>query len=528
MKLAWLIGKGFLALFVSFIAASIPNKFLVWNQYWNKTIFQVQTVDFNILFHTLPTKLSYNLINKDFQEIQNTLNSNYALFGLVVTDCQTSDNLCPEQKILFASNKYKDWKNLISVPELAKYNYDLLYDPPPKYAEGKIEGHWLTERKPTNNINQGKIIARVYYIRGKAPSFKQDYLETFLPNYFTSTLDVHEKYRLMINMVMIYGILGWSILELIISINKQKSEKRALKIQNELLDAQQKTLDIENNLLTEQQRALEAENQLLKMINFHDIFNQIIEQDISAAIANRLQQLDSILKSILLRVESDANNIIHDIYQAPLLTNINRRNIIQDLKANQPMIKISTELIELLEEADESVQALEWIVEDLRGIARIESEATFVQEQIQHFSEHLPPSVKEWTLNFEYIEQPLWINCNPWHLKNILKNALYNSSRALKQYRRQLKTNFHGKIWVRCRREENLAVIEIEDNGPGIPAEMLNKLYESPERLNTREGNLRGNGSMIVYAYLTLHGGRVLKINTETGARVSFLFPLIP
>ncbi|MFM7366243.1 MAG: hypothetical protein ACKO2Z_00250, partial [Sphaerospermopsis kisseleviana] len=57
-----------------------------YNSYWNQTIFRVQTVDFNILSHTLPTKLSYALIKKQPQEVQRTLDSNYSLFGLIVTD----------------------------------------------------------------------------------------------------------------------------------------------------------------------------------------------------------------------------------------------------------------------------------------------------------------------------------------------------------------------------------------------------------------------------------------------------------
>ena len=51
--------------------------------YWNGTIKRVQTVDFNLLANTLPTKLSQTLMAQDAQEIQRTLDSNYGLFGLV-------------------------------------------------------------------------------------------------------------------------------------------------------------------------------------------------------------------------------------------------------------------------------------------------------------------------------------------------------------------------------------------------------------------------------------------------------------
>ena len=41
-----------------------------WNQYWNGTLRRVQTVDFNMLSHTLPAKLSSVLANRNYQELQ--------------------------------------------------------------------------------------------------------------------------------------------------------------------------------------------------------------------------------------------------------------------------------------------------------------------------------------------------------------------------------------------------------------------------------------------------------------------------
>ena len=42
------------------------------HNYWNRTIFAVQTIDFKILSHTLPTKLSTLIIQNDVKEIQPT------------------------------------------------------------------------------------------------------------------------------------------------------------------------------------------------------------------------------------------------------------------------------------------------------------------------------------------------------------------------------------------------------------------------------------------------------------------------
>ncbi len=71
-----------------------------WNQYWNGTLRRVQTVDFNMLSHTLPAKLSSVLANRNYRELQRTLDSNYGLFGIIVTDCKKVDSLCQQQKII--------------------------------------------------------------------------------------------------------------------------------------------------------------------------------------------------------------------------------------------------------------------------------------------------------------------------------------------------------------------------------------------------------------------------------------------
>jgi hypothetical protein len=74
-----------------------------YKDYWDTTIYRTQTVDFNILANLLPTKLSMQLSRNDTKGIQETLDSNFGLFGIVVTDCKSDRKDCPGEKILFAS-----------------------------------------------------------------------------------------------------------------------------------------------------------------------------------------------------------------------------------------------------------------------------------------------------------------------------------------------------------------------------------------------------------------------------------------
>jgi len=79
-----------------------------YNNYWWGTIYRTQTVDFNILSNLLPTKISILLSKANSSKdainiLQQSLDSNYGLFGIIVTDCKVVDRYCSTQKILYAS-----------------------------------------------------------------------------------------------------------------------------------------------------------------------------------------------------------------------------------------------------------------------------------------------------------------------------------------------------------------------------------------------------------------------------------------
>jgi len=496
-------------IFLASVGATFSLNYANYKRY-NSSIFTTQTVDFNILAHTLPTKLSYALIKGDLEELQKTLNSNYGLFGLVITDCTKTQSDCFGQKILFSTNsKYRNFK----LNDLTNSPHDYLRDPIPLIAEGSYQAPFYRHRDITGKTNQGKILGRVYYIRGERPDFITSQVKWVQKPLYPRGVNI--LYTLTLAFFLTLGILIFCIIEWMILYYKNQKQIDLQKYEKELKDNEIKQLEVENKLL--------------KLMTFNNAFEQVIDQEFTSEIANRLQQLDSIIKNILVRIDSDIKNIVHDIYKAPLLINVNSTSkIIEEFNHDLLESPVDQVLINYLKEADDTLKTLDWVVKDLRGTTRIESEPTLVQKEIEYLSKHLPPTLQNWIIDFSYDSSPLWINCNPWHLRSIVKNALYNSSAALKKYRRKLKDNsFKGHISVCCKSNQNMAIIEIKDNGPGIPPDILPTLYESSQRLNKTGGELSGNGSMIVFAYLSLHGGKVEKQNLEKGAKISFQFPLI-
>jgi hypothetical protein len=143
--------------------------------YWHGTIARVQTTDFNLLSHMLPTKLSAALEQGDVNELQRTLDSNYGLFGLVVTSCSTSPTDCPNQRIIYATNSELKWRQDLQVENLSDHPYDLLRNPPPLVAEGGFDSSRDLSWDATGRTNTGQVVGRVYYVRGVPPLFRSTY-----------------------------------------------------------------------------------------------------------------------------------------------------------------------------------------------------------------------------------------------------------------------------------------------------------------------------------------------------------------
>jgi hypothetical protein len=157
-----------------------------YKSYWLGTIYKVQTTDFNILHHTLPLTLSELIINDREDLIQKTLDSNYGLFGLVVTDPKDDSVLYKTSKVW----QRESWQGHIAPEELARIKksepYDILSDPPP------LEPNWEHPSPRAAEAvayvkdvfhKKGRVIGHLYYVRPDPPPFLED-LRGFLFNGF--------------------------------------------------------------------------------------------------------------------------------------------------------------------------------------------------------------------------------------------------------------------------------------------------------------------------------------------------------
>ena len=98
-------------------------------------------------------------------------------------------------------------------------------------------------------------------------------------------------------------------------------------------------------------------------------------------------------------------------------------------------------------------------------------------------------------------------------VERILENLLANAD---------LHTPVGTRIWIRCWREGDAAVIAVDDDGPGVPAELRDKIfdafYRGPDSVH-KPGS--GIGLSLVARFAEMHGGRAW-VQAREGGGSSF------
>jgi signal transduction histidine kinase len=99
--------------------------------------------------------------------------------------------------------------------------------------------------------------------------------------------------------------------------------------------------------------------------------------------------------------------------------------------------------------------------------------------------------------------QPLVVSADPTQLRQVLGNLVANAVQAIEN---DPPPGRPGRITVRGRRADGIDVVEVEDDGPGIPDSMRQRLFEP---LVTTRPKGTGLGLAISRQIVELHGGTV-------------------
>ena len=182
---------------------------------------------------------------------------------------------------------------------------------------------------------------------------------------------------------------------------------------------------------------------------------------------------------------------------------------------------------------EKSTKRLNLLVEDLLNVTRIEEGklnlilnkidlASFIKEVNEELG--ISAQDKKQFLEFNhisksYVELPIIVNADHSKLREIIINLIDN---AIKY------TQEGGKITISCTRNGREALISVCDNGPGIPKNMLPRIFDRFQRVEgsyVKDNLGTGLGLYITKQLVKLHGGE-LWVDSKFGDGATFFFTL--
>lgn len=148
----------------------------------------------------------------------------------------------------------------------------------------------------------------------------------------------------------------------------------------------------------------------------------------------------------------------------------------------------STDLKELANNIQNSLNAAESLLSDLVEISRLDNSTQKIDKHCFIIDDLLAPLSSEFTvlarhanLDFSYVKSSCVVETDQRLLRRVVQNFLSNAINYCPQ------TNRQGKVLLGVKHQQNNIIIEVWDNGPGIPADKQAIIFKEFERLNTND-----------------------------------------
>jgi signal transduction histidine kinase/CheY-like chemotaxis protein len=127
------------------------------------------------------------------------------------------------------------------------------------------------------------------------------------------------------------------------------------------------------------------------------------------------------------------------------------------------------------------------------------------------------------TLDVQLTEQPVWVYGDPARLAQVISNLVNNAAKY---------TPGGGRIAVRMKHDDGHVEVSVEDSGMGIPADMLNHVFDMFAQVNRTLDRAQGGlgiGLALVRRLMELHGGSVQAESegADRGARFTLRMPAL-
>jgi PAS domain S-box-containing protein len=209
-----------------------------------------------------------------------------------------------------------------------------------------------------------------------------------------------------------------------------------------------------------------------------------------------------------------ATGVAHELNQP--LAGI--RAIAQQLLHEEDLPEYCAEDLRLIEE---QTKRMTKIINHLRAFARApgeEVESVDVNQVAQNCFILIGQQLKSHgiAVDLELCSEGVEVRADANELEQVVLNLITNARDALAEHP-------DARITVRSRREAAQVVLEVRDNGPGVPPDHASRIFD-PFFTTKEVGKGTGLGLSISYNILTRYGG-TLEYRTENGAVFTLILP---
>jgi signal transduction histidine kinase len=348
------------------------------------------------------------------------------------------------------------------------------------------------------------------------------------------------NYALPIGSALETVLLSFALADRINQFKKEKDESQqkmiAVMVENQKL-VEEQNVQLE---LKVHERTMELENanselngalQELKLAQ-----NQLVEAEklaslgqMTAGIAHEINNPINFVSSNVQPLRRDVDDVIE------ILNDYSSIESAQDFEKKLPELNakmkkldipyLRTEIAQLLGGIEEGARRTAEIVKGLRVFSRMDRDS-LVSSSVNDCILSTLVVMKSITKGEVIVERELAANmpeimCFPGKLNQVFMNIVSNAIAATKQDGRPLEER---KIWIRSSVLEKSIVVEIEDNGVGIPDDVRVKIFD-PFFTTKGVGEGTGLGLSIVKGIIDEHQGEI-RVTSEVGKGSKFTINL--
>lgn len=212
--------------------------------------------------------------------------------------------------------------------------------------------------------------------------------------------------------------------------------------------------------------------------------------------------------------------------RTPITSLLGYAQLLQRRQAREPLPERAAQSITSIVE---QVRRLYRLINALLDISRIQLGQLVLDRERLDLRMLIEPLVadaalisRKHTIEAQLSDSELVVEGDALRLGQVIYNVLHNAIKYSPD---------GGRVQLQLRQEGDLAVIEVRDEGLGIPAEALPQLFQQFYRgPNAYEHQIQGMGLglYVVQEIIDQHGGQVSVASTEgDGTSVSIMLPLI-